>query len=140
MLGSIDMFWLVPAVQNGLPAGLLLQLAFFAVILPVIFAKGLDDRTSSYRSGYVISLLGLYITGWTVHYWNSVYILLIFLLGCGAWFLDLNKGEPAGEPAAASRESLARTRRRLAAKGVGPAIRSDRQPRTRGIRRENPNA
>lgn len=130
MLPSIDMFWLVPAMFNGLPAGLLLQLAFFAVILPVIFAKGLDDRTSSYRTGYVISLLGFYIAGWTVHYWNSVYILLIFLLGCGPWFLDLKQGEPDDT----SREGLARTRRRLAATGVGPDSRRDTPQRKRGMR------
>ncbi len=130
MSGSIDMFWLVSAVQNGLLAGLLLQVAFFATVLPVIFRKGLDERTSSYRTGYVISLLGFYIAGWTVHYWNSVYVLLIFLLGCGPWFLDLKKGEPA----AASPENPTRSRRRLAATGVEPASRRDTPQRKRGIR------
>ena len=128
MLGSVDMFWLVPALQNGLPAGLFLQLAFFAILIPVIFAKGLDERASNYRTGYVISLLGLYIAGWTVHYWNSVYILLIFLLGCGPWFLDAARDESA----AASRDSLARTRRRLATNGVQADSRRDTPQHNRG--------
>lgn len=91
MVGSIDMFWLVPAVRNGLFVGILLQIVFFSVILPVIFKKGLDERVASYRTGYIISLLGLYIAGWTVHYWDAVYVLLFFLLGSGAWFLDMDK-------------------------------------------------
>jgi hypothetical protein len=91
MLASIDMFWLVPAVRSGLFVGILLQIVFFAVIIPVIFRKGLDAKASSYRTGYIISLLGIYIAGWTVHYWNSVYVLLFFLLGSGAWFLDAGK-------------------------------------------------
>lgn len=88
MVASIDMFWLVPAVQNGLPAALLLQLAFLGILFAVIFRKGLSRRVASYRTGYAISLIALYISGWTVHYWGGVYILLMFLLGAGIWFLD----------------------------------------------------
>lgn len=95
MLASIDMFWLVPAVRNGLLVGILLQIVFFSVLVPVIFKKGLDGRAASYRTGYVISLLGLYIAGWTVHYWAAVYVLLFFLLGSGAWFLDAGKPDEA---------------------------------------------
>lgn len=88
MPSSIDMFWLVPAVKNGLLPALLLQVAFFGVFLAVIFRKGLGARAADYRTGYLISLMGLYLAGWTVHYWNSVYVLLIFLLGCGYCFFN----------------------------------------------------
>jgi hypothetical protein len=94
MTSSIDMFWLVPAVRNGLASGLLLQIAFFGVFLAVLFRKGLTSRDADYRTGFLISMLGIYLAGWTVHYWNSVYVLLVFLLGCGYCFLN----QPGASP------------------------------------------
>ena len=93
MVSSIDMFWLLPAMRHGLLAGVLLQVAFFGIFLAVLFRKGLNDRWSDYRTGYLISLLGLYVAGWTVHYWNTVYVLLMFLLGCGICFLTETREE-----------------------------------------------
>lgn len=93
MSSSMDMFWLVSAVRNGLPAALLLQLAFFSLFLSVAFKSGLTDRVARYRTGYLICMLGLYLGGWTVDYWKTIYVLFIFLLGSGAWILDAG-GEP----------------------------------------------
>ena len=98
MPASIDMFWLVPAVKHGLPSALLLQIAFFAVFLTVLFRKGLNPRDADYRTGYLISMMGLYLAGWTVHYWNAVYVLLMFLLGCGYCFLSERPGPDAPPP------------------------------------------
>lgn len=91
--GSMDMYWLQPAVFNGLPAALLLQLAFFALFIPIIFKSGLSDRSSNYRMGYLACMVGFYLGGWTVHYWKVIYVFFIFLLGAGAWLLDDNKQE-----------------------------------------------
>jgi hypothetical protein len=33
-------------------------------------------------------MVGLFLAGWTVHYWKSIYVMFIFLLGSGAWILD----------------------------------------------------
>lgn len=88
MSASMDMFWLVPAVRNGLPTALFLQLAFFALFLAVAFKPGLSERAAQYRTGYLICMMGFYLGGWTVHYWKAVYVIFIFLLGSGAWLLD----------------------------------------------------
>jgi hypothetical protein len=88
MSDSIDMFWLVPAVRNGLPAALLLQLAFFSLFLSVAIKSGLTDRVARYRTGYLICMMGLYLAGWTVDYWKTIFVLFVFLLGSGAWILD----------------------------------------------------
>ena len=93
MSSSMDMFWLVPAVRSGLPAALLLQVAFFSLFLAITFKKGLDERTTSYRTGYLICLVGFYIAGWTVNYWKIIYVLFMFLLGSGAWILDTGGGK-----------------------------------------------
>ncbi|MBD3624758.1 MAG: hypothetical protein HUJ24_05140 [Rhodobacteraceae bacterium] len=88
MLPSVDMFWLLPAMRNGLPAVVFLATAVLGIFLQAAFRKGLDARTSSYRTAYLISLMGMIMAGWTVHYWNSTYVLLIFMVGAGAWFAD----------------------------------------------------
>ncbi|CUH49077.1 O-antigen ligase family protein [Ruegeria atlantica] len=91
MPASIDMFWLLPAVRFGLPSAVFMQLAFVSIFLLVLFRKNLGPRESEYRTGYLITLLGLYIAGWTVHYWNAVYVLFVFLLGCGFCFFNEDK-------------------------------------------------
>ena len=88
MSSSLDMFWLLPAVINGLPAALCLHLAFFALFLGVLFKPTLSDRAAQYRVGYLVCMTGFYLGGWTVHYWKVIYVFFIFLLGCGAWLLD----------------------------------------------------
>lgn len=98
MLSSVDMFWLLPAMQNGLPAALLLFSTLLLIFLQATFRKGLDPRTSSYRTGYLISMMGLFLAGWTVHYWNATYVLAIFLIGSGAWFADAAPETEDAEP------------------------------------------
>lgn len=89
MVVSVDMFWLLPGMRNGLPAALFQMGAFWGAVLGAMMQKGLDDRLSSYRTGYVISMIGLFLAGWTVHYWNATYVTIIFLMGAGAWFADV---------------------------------------------------
>ncbi|TKT80271.1 hypothetical protein [Aquamicrobium sp. LC103] len=111
MSSSIDMFWLVDAIRHGLPAGLLIGLAFFAVLVPAALKRGLDERLQAYRTGYLIAMTGLFMVGWTVYFWNSTYVIFMFLVGAGVWFLDLPEtAEP--DRSASSRHRRANTRRR----------------------------
>ncbi|GAB5373572.1 MAG: hypothetical protein AcusKO_00340 [Acuticoccus sp.] len=89
MTGSMDMFWLLPGVQNGLPAALLLQFAFIGTIIAVSRRAMPDERSESCKMGFLICLVGLYAAGWTVHYWKAVYVLFMFIWGSGFWLLDL---------------------------------------------------
>jgi hypothetical protein len=84
----MDNFWLVQAVRYGLPAAFLLSLAFLSIVLAACFKKDLDDKTAEYRTGFVITMLFFFLTGWTVHFWNASYVLFIFLMGSGVWILD----------------------------------------------------
>jgi hypothetical protein len=86
---SIDMFWLIHAVQHGLPAGILMMLFFGFVYVTVSLKKGLDDRLEAYRTAYLITMTGFFLVGWTVHFWNATYVLFLFLLGSGVWLLDV---------------------------------------------------
>lgn len=117
MLSSIDMFWLVPGVRHGLPAMLSLQFVVLAIVIGVIFARGLDARQSAYRLGYVIALTGIYLAGWTVHYWDATYVILMFFLGSGVWFMD------AGSEMASDEASETDRRRARRTAGAGMAAR-----------------
>lgn len=93
MSASIDMFWLVPAVRNGLPSAIFLHLAFFAIFLSIAFKRDLPKIADRYRTGFLICMVGFYLGGWTVNYWKTVYVLFIFLLGSGVWILDTSRDQ-----------------------------------------------
>ncbi len=94
MSGSMDMFWIVAAVQQGLAAGILQHMIFLSIFVSIALKPGFDERTSAYRMGFLVCLMGFYLAGWTVHYWKVVYVQFMMLLGCGGWMLLLS---PASE-------------------------------------------
>lgn len=88
MSASIDMFWLVPGVRHGLPAAILILLAFFTAAASVGFKSYQDQRLVMCRTAYLITLTGFFLAGWAVHFWMATYVLFMFLLGSGMWLLD----------------------------------------------------
>lgn len=92
MSASIDMFWLVPAVRHGLVAGLLLQVTVLWIFLKLALLPIADPRVAAYRKGFLICLVGFYLAGWTVHYWNAMYVYFMFILGSGVWMFDTEQG------------------------------------------------
>ena len=89
MSPSIDMFWLIDAIRHGIPAEMFMIATFFATVLPIAFKRIDDERLSVYRTAYLIAMTGLFISGWTVYFWNATYVLMIFLMGSGVWMRDL---------------------------------------------------
>lgn len=85
---SVDMFWIVPGMAHGIPAWILWFILFFSAFLPVAFLKIKSARVHSYRMGYLCSMFGIFAVGWTVHFWDAVYALLLFLIASGVWLLD----------------------------------------------------
>jgi hypothetical protein len=86
---SIDNFWLSIAVHQGLPAAFLILLTLLSIFLAVGFKKGLDDKLIECRTGFLITLSGFFLVGWTVTFWDAAYVLLLFLMGSGVWMLDV---------------------------------------------------
>jgi O-antigen ligase len=86
---SIDNFWLYQAIRAGLPAAFLMLLAFLWIYLAVSLKKGLEGRLVEYRTGFLISMTGFFLMGWTVHFWDTAYVLFLFLMGSGVWMLDV---------------------------------------------------
>jgi hypothetical protein len=89
MSTSIDDFWLMLAMHYGLPAASLLLLALLSIVLALGFKKGLDDKIAAYRTGFLISMTGFFVVGWTVHFWDAGYVLFTFAMGSGIWMLDV---------------------------------------------------
>lgn len=88
MTASIDMFWIVGAIRHGIVVWALWIILFFSVFLKVAFSKGLNARLQDYRTGYLVALFGLFLAGWTVHFWNASFAFFMFLLGSGLWMVE----------------------------------------------------
>ena len=104
MSDSIDMFWIVGAMRHGIPVWILWLALFFLIFVSVAYRRGLSDRVSWYRTGYLITMFGLFMAGWTVHYWDISYALFIFFLASGVWILDWDdsaEGQADAESSAA---------------------------------------
>jgi len=98
MSPSVDMFWIVPAMRHGVPVWVLWLLLFFWVFLSIASRRGFGERLQWYRIGYLSSMTGLFIAGWTVHYWDGLYAYFTFLLASGVWMLDWRDEDPDEQP------------------------------------------
>lgn len=90
---SMDNFWLVQMVQFGLPAFAALAIATLLTLFAVGRTK--SPETARIRLGYLFSMIGLIIAGCTVHYWNTAYVWLLFLLGVGRALVVESRPAPA---------------------------------------------
>lgn len=111
MVGSVDMFWIVPAMRHGVVVWAAYLYMFFSTVVRVGKRKDLDDRLAAYRKGWIISMIGYFVVGWTVHFWAATFVLLHFLLAAGAWLADPRAADPAG--AAGDRPAAPPKRRTL---------------------------
>lgn len=89
MTPSFDMFWLLPAMQHGAIMLVLYFTLFFWFFLKAAHAKIENPRVSAYRVAYVSTLFGVFMSGWTVHYWDATFVFFIFLMSSGMWIIDL---------------------------------------------------
>jgi hypothetical protein len=112
ILPSVDMFWLIHGIMFGLPAVLFIALAFIGTAVAVGLKRNLDNRTYDYRLGYLISMAGFFIVGWSVDFWNGTYSLFFFLVASGIWIVDVqSEGQiGTGAPVHAGRRSVAALR------------------------------
>lgn len=86
---TIDAFWLVVPLRQGLPALLLLTGALVLLVRKVSLAmKRCDAEWRLLGTGWIISLMSLILVGFTVHYWNVPYAYFFFFVGLGAWIAE----------------------------------------------------
>lgn len=126
VVASVDMYWMIPFMRYGMPAGWAMLLAYLSVFANMVRTKGLDERLQSYRKGVLITMVSFFLAGWTVHYWNATYILFIFIMGCGVWMTEYGEEQPAKRK---SRKRSGRTSPHLNAPGpVSPEEPDDPGP------------
>lgn len=98
MTASIDNFWLAEAVRYGLPALAFLVAAILLILIRLGSLKHLDRQMLDYRTGLLITIIGLCVAGATVHFWNAVFCLFMFLLGSGMWLLNEKTLQSSASP------------------------------------------
>jgi hypothetical protein len=94
MLPSVDNFFLLYAMRNGIPGFALLLGAFLYTIIKLGRMTYNDPDLAMIRTGINLSLVGTMIIGATVFLWGPVYVWLWFFFGASMWLLE---DEPAVE-------------------------------------------
>lgn len=85
--GSTDNFWLVVALRYGIPGFFFLLMAMLMSVRAAIQPRLRDDEISAQRRGFAIMLVSMSIAVINVHLWNQPFVLFIFYLGVGGWFM-----------------------------------------------------
>lgn len=107
--GSMDNFWLVMAVRNGIPGFLMLTGGYFWLLWKVGTRDlGSDRVLLDLRRGWMIAFVGLTFTLVTVHIWSSVYSFVFFMFGAGVWLMSADpEGDDTNEEADGDTEKKA---------------------------------
>lgn len=93
MHASMDNFWLLQAVRYGIPAFVFLFGAMVVLMARARWAVGPSDAHDRMRRGFIFALIGTCVTITSVHLWNSAFIWLMFLAGCGGWLGTSHPGK-----------------------------------------------
>lgn len=107
---TIDAFWLVVAMREGIP-GITTLILGVALIMRAVVTRGLrhsDIETRRLARGWIMSMIALVLIGCTVHFWNVLYAFFFFFIGLAGWIADPVRVR------AAVRQSRRRARRNLA--------------------------
>ncbi len=93
MSDSMDNFWLVTAVRYGVPALLLLLGLLLGLVYTAGRRRDLPVEWRRARHAWAFTLFGIAVAAATVHLWNALFVLFLFLIGAGAWLLDARPDE-----------------------------------------------
>ncbi|NBZ89182.1 hypothetical protein [Stagnihabitans tardus] len=98
MSDSMDNFWLLIAMRYGLPAWALLVGLMLGLVWAVGRRKGLPEPWKRARHAWAFTLFGITVAAATVHLWNALFVLFLFLIGSGAWLYDARLPKRIGQP------------------------------------------
>ena len=87
---TVDAYWLVVAMQEGIPAIVLLIAAIWFLIAAV-HKRGPGQRPKREQRasvGWTLSFVAFTLAGFTVHYWDATHSYLFMLLGMSGWLAD----------------------------------------------------
>ena len=87
---SVDAYWLIVTMQQGIPAIMLLISAIW-LLIAAVHKRGPGQRPRQEQRasvGWTLSFTAFALAGCTVHYWDSAHTYLFFLLGMSTWLAD----------------------------------------------------
>ncbi len=96
MSDSMDNFWLLIAVRYGLPAWFMLFGLMIGMVIVAASKKNMPEKFNNARRAWGFTLFGITVAAATVHLWNSLFVLFMFLIGSGAWMAEaksMRRGE-----------------------------------------------
>ncbi|MEL7048278.1 MAG: O-antigen ligase family protein [Pseudomonadota bacterium] len=107
---TIDAYWLVLAMRQGIPSFLLLAIGIALLVRATVVNRRFlqDGDARNMLRGWTMSLVALCLIGSTVHYWNVLHTYMFFLIGIGGVFAD-----PIRRKAGASLPRQSRQRNRI---------------------------
>jgi hypothetical protein len=88
MSDSMDNFWLLIAMRYGLPAWAMLVALVLGLVVMAARRQGLPESWRRARHAWAFTLFGIAVAAATVHLWNALFVLFLFLIGAGAWLTD----------------------------------------------------
>jgi hypothetical protein len=94
MSDSMDNFWLLIAVRYGLPAWAMMVGLMIGMLIVVGKRRNLPEPWRRARHAWAFTLFGITVAAATVHLWNALFVLFIFLIGAGAWLIDAKPDTP----------------------------------------------
>lgn len=105
---TVDAFWLVVTMRQGVPSFLVLALAIALLGRAAVkrMRRHPDLRLQSLMMGWMMSLVSFCLIGATVHYWGVLNSYLFFFLGLGGALADPRRA-PALAFAASGRKPSA---------------------------------
>jgi hypothetical protein len=103
MSDSVDNFWLLLTMQYGLPFIAMFMGALFLILRRVSRQPLTDPVDRACRAGYLTTFGGVALAGGTVHYWQNMFVFVLFLFGMGIWICTggarPGQAAPQDEPA-----------------------------------------
>ena len=82
----MDNFWLVNAVNCGLPCFVAPAFAIFLAMYGVVGAiRVVPAGGGDCMRGWLVALAGLCVAAATVHYWNALLVYFFFMRGTMLW-------------------------------------------------------
>jgi hypothetical protein len=82
---TVDNFWLLTAMQAGIPALGFLVAALAMNVFRIVRVKGLSAQARDVRTGYLVVLAGSAFTLSTVHVWDAMAVFIMFYFGAGSF-------------------------------------------------------
>ena len=109
---SVDNFWLLTTIRYGIPSFILLVSGLAVHVWRIIKVKNLSTDENNVRTGYIISLIGTFLTLATVHAWEAIAVFIMFYIGAGSFLYTTERtdeSQTADERTAAATKASGRT-------------------------------